>query len=156
MAVTSGVGSMEESEVKEMFNTNKVGILCLEDGEKPYGVALEHYYNGKSLLFASSLKLGQRKIDCIKNNGRACYVIYDSRREQPELIQKDIRCRSLIIEGPVSLAAVREVDDKENGKVKLQIIKLEIEKIDNWKCPRKKCHWHDQWFVRHPELVEGL
>ena len=156
MAVTRGVGAMNESEVNDMLNTNKVGILCLEDGSKHYGVPLEPYFNGKSLYFAASLRHGERKFNCIKNNGNACYVIYDSRREQPELVKTDIRCRSIMIEGRISLAAVKEVDDKESGKVPLQILKLEIEKMENWKCPRKKCHWHDQWFVRHPDLVEGL
>ncbi|OGL48803.1 MAG: hypothetical protein A3C43_04475 [Candidatus Schekmanbacteria bacterium RIFCSPHIGHO2_02_FULL_38_11] len=154
MSVTRGVGTMDESEVAEMFNTNKVGILCLSKKDKPYGVPLEHYFNGKNLYFAASLKHGERKINCIKNNGNACYTIYDSRREQPELISKDIRCRSVIIEGRINLAGVKEVDDKESGKVKLQILEMDIEKISNWKCPRKKCHWHDQWFVRHPDLVE--
>ena len=156
MSVTSGVSSMKESEATEMFNTNKVGILCLNDKDKPYGVPLEHYYDGKNLFFAASIKHGERKLNCIKNNGNACYIIYDSRREQPELIQKDIRCRSVMAEGKITQAAIKEVDDKEAGKVKLQILKIDIEKISKWECPRKKCHWHDQWFVRHPDLVEGL
>ncbi len=156
MSVTRGVGSMEKSEMTNIFQTNKVGILCLEDGAKPYGVPLEHYFDGKDLFFAASLKHGERKIDCIENNGNACYVIYDSRRENAELVKKDIRCRSVMAEGKVSLHAVREVEDKENGNVRLQIIKLAVEQIESWKCPRKKCHWHDQWFVRHPELVADL
>lgn len=156
MSVTRGVGTMLKKEMIDIFDTNKVGILCLEDSDKPYGVPLEHYFDGKNLFFAASLKHGERKINCIKNNGNACYVIYDSRRESPELMKKDIRCRSVIAEGKVSLHSVREVGDKENGKVKLQIIKLEVKKLESWTCPRKKCHWHDQWFVRHPELVEDL
>ena len=54
MAVTLGVGSMDESEVKDILKTNKVGLLCLEDGDRPYAVPLEHYFNGKNLYFATS------------------------------------------------------------------------------------------------------
>lgn len=156
MAVTRGVGTMDSMEMKEMFNEKKVGILCLEDGVKPYGVPLEHYFDGQNLFFAASLKHGERKINCIKKNENACYIIYDSRRENPTLVEKDVRCRSVIAEGKISLHTVREVEDKENGNVRLQIIKLAVEKLENWKCPRKKCHWHEQWFVRHPELIEDL
>jgi nitroimidazol reductase NimA-like FMN-containing flavoprotein (pyridoxamine 5'-phosphate oxidase superfamily) len=156
MAVTRGVGSMNESEVKEMLDTSKVGILCLEDDDKPYGVPLEHYFDGKNLYFAASLKHGYRKFGCIKSNPNASYIVYDSRRENSELVSKGIRCRSLILEGRASLAAVKELDDKEMGRVKLQMIKLEVETIGNWKCPRKECHWHEQWFKRHPELVSDL
>ncbi len=156
MAVTRGVESMDESEVTDVLKTNKVGLLCLEDGDKPYAVPLEHYFNGKSLYFATSLRQGQRKMNCIKNNTNACYTLYDSRRENQELVSKGIRCRSVIVEGQISLAGVKELDDKEFGKVKLQMLKLDIEKIGNWKCPRETCHWHEQWFRRHPELIADL
>lgn len=62
MAVTRGVGFMDESEVKDILKTNKVGFLCLEDGEKPYAVLLEHYFNGKSLYFATSLRRYSREL----------------------------------------------------------------------------------------------
>ena len=156
MTVTRGVGSMDESEVTDMLKTNKVGLLCLEDGDKPYAVPLEHYFNGKNLIFATSLKQGQRKMNCIKNNTNACYVLYDSRRENQNLVSQGIRCRSVIVEGQISSAGVKELEDKEFGTVKLLLLKLTIEHIGNWKCPREKCHWHEQWFIRHPELVAGL
>jgi len=156
MAVTSGVGSMDEAEVREMFETNKAGLLSLVDGDKPYAVALEHYFDGKNLYFATSLKLGQRKMDCIRNNPRACYTLYDSRRDKPEIVSKGIRCRSILVEGRVSVAGVKELEDKQFGKVQLQMLKMEIDMIGNWKCPRKECHWHEQWFKRHPDLVTGL
>jgi len=119
MAVTRGVESMDESEVKDLLKTNKVGLLCLEDGEKPYAVPLEHHFNGKSLYFATSLRQGQRKMNCIKNNSNACYTIYDSRRENQELVSKGIRCRSVIVEGQISLAGVKELEDKKNWKLEM-------------------------------------
>lgn len=156
MTVTRGVGSMDETEVTDILKNNKVGILCLEDGKKPYAVPLEHYYKGNSLYFATSYRQGQRKINCIQNNGNATYVLYDSRRENQESLSKGIRCRSIIVDGQISTAGIKELDDKEFGRVKLQMLKLEIDKIENWKCPREKCHWHAQWFERHPELVDSL
>jgi len=54
MLVTRGVGSMDKSEVTNILKNNKAGVLCLEDGEKPYAIPLEHYFNGKSLYFTTS------------------------------------------------------------------------------------------------------
>ena len=156
MSVTPGVGSMEESEVMNFIKDSRAGILTLVDGNKPYPVPLEHYFDGKSLYFGTSTREGQRKIDCIKNNANACYVIYDSRREKPELVSKGILCRSVIIEGQISLVDVKEIDSKELGKFKLQRLKLDVRKIGNWKCPRKTCDWQKQWFKRFPDLVADL
>ncbi len=156
MEISPGVASMDEAEVTDMLKTNEAGVLCLEDGDKPYAVPVEHYFDGKNLHFATSLKYGYRKMECIKNNANACYSIYDSRRDNPELVSKDIRCRSLLVEGRIRATEVKELDDKEYGRVELQMLKLEVEKIGNWKCPRETCHWHEKWFKRHPELIEGL
>ena len=65
MTVTRGVGSMDQSEITDVLKNNKVGILCLEDDDKPYGVPLEHYYDGKNLYFATSLRHGERKMDLL-------------------------------------------------------------------------------------------
>jgi nitroimidazol reductase NimA-like FMN-containing flavoprotein (pyridoxamine 5'-phosphate oxidase superfamily) len=147
---------MGESDVKDMLKTTKVGLLCLEDGDKPYAVPLEHYFDGKNLYLATALGEGLGKTNCIKNNSNACYSVYDSRRQNPELVSQDIRCRSLLVEGKISIAGIKELTDKEFGKVQLQMLKLEVKEIGNWQCPRETCHWHEQWFIRHPELVEGL
>ena len=156
MSVTPGVGSMEESEVMNFIKDSRAGILTLVDGNKPYPVPLEHYFDGKSLYFGTSTSEGQRKINCIKNNANACYVISDSRREKPELFKQGIPCRSVIIEGQISLADVKEVDIKEFGKAQVQMLKLDIGEIGNWKCPRKTCDWPTPWFERYPDLVAGL
>jgi len=156
MSVTLGVGIMDESEVMDFIKNNKAGVLTLVDGDKPYGVPVEHYFDGKSLYFVTSSKWGQRKINCIKNNANACYVIHDSRRDRPELVKKGILCRSLIIEGQISLDDVKEIDSKEQGKVELQRLKLDVGEIGNWKCPRKTCDWQWSWFERFPSLVEDL
>jgi len=153
MAVTAGVGSMDETEVMNFIKDHRAGILTLVDGGRPYGVPVEHYFDGKSLYFATSPKDGQRKINCIKNNANACYIIYDSRAETPELVKKGIPCRSVIIEGQISLADVKEVNTKKSGKAKVQMLKLDVGEIGNWKCPAKTCDWLTPWFTKYPSLV---
>jgi len=156
MSVTRGVGSMDESEVINFLKDSRAGILMLVDGDKPYGVAVEHYFDGKSLYFVTSTREGQRKINCIKNNSNACYMISDSRREKPELVKKGIRCRSVLIEGQISLADVKEMDTKELGKVKVQMLRLDIGEIGNWKCPGTSCDWPTPWFERYSNLVADI
>jgi len=156
MSVTLGVGIMDESEVMDFIKNNKAGVLTLVDGDKPYGVPVEHYFDGKSLYFVTSSKWGQRKINCIKNNANACYVIHDSRRDRPELVKKGILCRSVIIEGQISLADVKEMDTKEYGKVNVQMLKLDAGQISNWKCPAKTCDWQKAWFENYPNLLADI
>ena len=153
MSVTPGVGAMDETEVMNFIKDSRAGILMLVDGDKPYGVPLEHYFDGKSLYFATSLEDGERKINCIKNNANACYMIYDSRGETPELVKKGIPCRSVIIEGQISLDDVKEVDTKRSGKAKVQMLKLDVGEIGNWKCLNKVCDWSTPWFEKYPNLV---
>jgi len=116
MAAT-GVGLMGRSEVMNFIKDSPVGILTLVDGDRPYGVPLEHHFDGKTLRFITSPRKG-RKLNCIERNPNACYVIYESRREEPE---KVTRCRSVIIEGQVTF----------NGAT----LKMDVGKIENWKCP---------------------
>ncbi len=156
MSVTRGVGSMDESEVMNFIKDSRAGVLTLVDGDRPYGVPVEHYFDGKSLYFGTSSREGQRKINCIKNNANACYIIFDSRREKPELVEKGIPCRSVIIEGQISLVDVKEVETKEFGKIKTQMLKLDVGEIGNWKCLRKTCDWPTPWFERYPDLVADL
>ena len=149
--VTRGVGSMDANEELNFIKEHKAGVLSLVDGDRPYSVPLEHYFDGKSLHFIISSRENQRKINCIKNNANACFVIYDSRRNQPEIVSKGILCRSVIIEGKISLH-VKEIA-KADRKIKLQMLKLDVEKIGNWICPRQTCDWQTPWFARYPELV---
>jgi len=156
MSVTPGVGAMDEAEVMSFIKDTSAGILTLIDGDKPYPVPVEHYFDGKSLYFMTSTREGQRKIKCIKNNANASYVLSDSRREKPELVKRGIPCRSVIFEGKIHLADVKEIDTKEFGKVKAQMLKLDIEDIGNWKCIRKTCDFPTPWFETYSNLVADL
>lgn len=149
--VKPGVGSMAEDEELSFIKDHRAGVLSLVDGDRPYSVPLEYYFDGKSLHFIISSRENQRKVNCIRNNANACFVIYDSRRDQPEIVSKGLLCRSVIIEGRVSLHF--EDMNTAEGKHKVQMLKLEVEKIGNWKCSRPKCDWRNPWFIKHPELV---
>ncbi|RJO60175.1 hypothetical protein C4544_05965 [candidate division WS5 bacterium] len=149
--VKPGVGAMTESEKTIFIKEHKTGVLSLMDGDRPYSVPLEHYFDGKSLHIIISSRENQRKVNCIKNNANACYVIYDSRRDNPEIVSKRLRCRSVIIEGKVSLYFK---DMKKGNEVKkVQMLRLDIENIGNWICPRQVCDWRNPWYAKHPELI---
>jgi nitroimidazol reductase NimA-like FMN-containing flavoprotein (pyridoxamine 5'-phosphate oxidase superfamily) len=153
MSVTQGVGAMNDSEVTEFIKNSRVGVLNLVDGDKAYGVPVEHYYDGKSLLIAVSAREGQRKIECIKKNPNASFTIYESRREKPEIVKKGIRCRSVIIEGKIRLDSIKELPAKDGTMAKVQMLRLNIKKIGNWYCPRKSCDYQSAWFDRYPSLI---
>jgi nitroimidazol reductase NimA-like FMN-containing flavoprotein (pyridoxamine 5'-phosphate oxidase superfamily) len=156
MPNTKGVGALSESEVTDFIKDHPVGVLTLVDGDKPYSVVLEHYFDGQSLYFGTSPREDRRKNQCIKQNANACYTIYDSRRELPELVEKGIRCRSVLIEGKIGVATIKEIESKEYGPVRLQMLKLEVGEISNWVCPGRKCDWQRRWYDRRPELVSDI
>ena len=115
--VAPGVGSMDQSEVISFIKDHPAGVLALVDGDKPYAVPLEHHFDGKILSFTISTRKG-RKNKCIANNANACYVIHESRRENPK---KATPCRSVIIEGRIT----------SHGTT----LEMDISHIGNWECP---------------------
>ena len=115
--VAQGVGLMDQSEVLGFIKEKAAGVLALVDGDKPYAVPLEHHFHGRTLTFITTPREG-RKSKCIQDNSNACYVIHESRRENPE---QAIRCRSVVIEGRVTLRG--------------STLEMEIDRIGNWKCP---------------------
>ena len=150
---TPGVGSMSKSEVIDFIKKSKAGVLCLIDEDRPYAVPLEHFYHNNCLYFAVSAREDSRKLRCIRKNNRACYVIYESRREKPEMVKEGRMCRSIIVEGKIIPVAVKEID-VGNRKVKLQILKLEMEKIGNWVCPLEECDMRPHILERRPDLLK--
>ena len=156
MAGTRGVGGMTEPEVAAFIRESACGVLTVIDGDKPYSVVLEHYYDGRNFYFGTSTREEQRKLSCIRRNSNASYMIHESRREKPEMIKQGIMCRSVLIEGTVSEAGIRQIQSKEFGAVNLALLKLEPREIGNWQCPRRSCDWRHRWYERYPELVADL
>ena len=147
-----GVGGMTDSETADFIRQSPCGTLTFVDGDRPYSVVLEHYYDGKNFFFITSNREDQRKYDCMKHNTRASFMIYESRREKPEIVKQGIMCRSVLVEGTAAVAAVRQV----NQAVSVRVLKLVPEAISNWRCPRTSCDWKTRWYERAPELLEGL
>jgi hypothetical protein len=147
---------MSEAETADFIRAHPVGVLCLVDGDRPYAVALEHYYDGENLYFGTSTREDQRKVRCLKQNARACYVIYESRREDPSMVQRGIPCRSVLIEGTVGIAGIKRIESREYGPVRLQMLKLSAGETSNWQCLRKRCDWQERWYERYPELTADL
>ena len=156
MAGTRGVGSMTESEVTALIRQSACGVLTVIDGDQPYSVVLEHYYDGRNLYFGTSTRAEQRKLSCIRRSPSASYMIHESRRERPEMVTQGIMCRSVLIEGSVSEAGIKQIESAEFGTVNLGLLKLEPRRISNWLCPRQRCDWRQRWFERYPELVADL
>jgi nitroimidazol reductase NimA-like FMN-containing flavoprotein (pyridoxamine 5'-phosphate oxidase superfamily) len=156
MAATRGVGILTEPEVNDFIKASACGVLTVLDGDQPYSVVLEHYYDGHNLYFGSSTREDQRKLRCIRGNSSASYMMHESRREKPEMVKQGIMCRSVLIEGTISEAGIKQIQSKEFGAVNLAMLKLEPREISNWQCPRRTCDWRVRWFERYPELVADL
>jgi nitroimidazol reductase NimA-like FMN-containing flavoprotein (pyridoxamine 5'-phosphate oxidase superfamily) len=150
---TRGVGAMTESELASFLKESKTGVLCLIDGDSPYAVPLEHVYRDSHLYFVVSAKDDRRKLRCIKRNNRACYVVYESRRERPEMIEKRQFCRSLIIEGKVTPTQIKELDLGDR-MVQLQILRMQVDHIGNWRCPTDSCTLRPHILLRQPTLLD--
>jgi len=112
-----GVGLMAQADVINFIKENPAGVLSLIDGDKPYAVPLEHFFDGKTLTFKISARKG-RKVACIEKNPSACYVVYKSRREETG---HEHPCRSVLIEGRLNLSGTT--------------LTMDISSISNWRCP---------------------
>jgi len=153
---TRGVGDMTEAEVTDFIKQCACGVVTVLDGDRPYSVVLEHYYDGKNFYFGTSTREEQRKLKCIRENPHTSFMMYQSRREKPEMMKRGIMCRSVLVMGKLSEAAVKSVQSKEFGQVNLKLLKLEPDTISNWRCTRKTCDWNTRWYERYPDLVADL
>lgn len=155
---TNAGGSMKETEVLEIMKAKRPGVLCFVDGNKPYAVPMGHYFkDAKTIYFSSSG--GIRKLKCIENNPNVCFVIYDSLRQSPSLIKKQVPCRSIVIEGKISIMEPKETKINGYGVIKTQLLKLDIEKIGDFKCPiafGNLCKPKRMWWENYPEIVAEL
>jgi nitroimidazol reductase NimA-like FMN-containing flavoprotein (pyridoxamine 5'-phosphate oxidase superfamily) len=153
---TRGVGDMTDAEVKDFIKQCACGVVTVLDGNRPYSVVLEHYYDGKNFYFTSSTCEDQRKLRCLRENPNASFMMYESRREKPGMLKQGIMCRSVLVMGRLSEAATKPVQSKEFGSVNVKLLKLEPDAISNWRCTRKTCDWNTRWYERYPDLVAGL
>ena len=97
---------MPESDIKEILIRSTNGVLCLIDsGSQPYGVPMSFIYDGKNSIYFHCALSG-RKIDCIRNNPNACFVVIDKDEIHPE--EFTTYFRSVILEGSIKILSDRQ------------------------------------------------
>ena len=125
-------------EYDAVLQQNLVGTLSLSDGTSPYAVQLEYLYHEGAFYMATSLE--GRKIDTLNKNNRAVFTVFKDRLSHPEMIKENIRCWSVMAEGPVETLFVKEVTTPKGGIYPFRLLKLTIEKKGSWQCNRKVCN----------------
>ena len=135
-----------EAEAKTILNKATNGVLCLMDyDDSPYGVPMSFIYDGEGSIYFHCALTG-RKIDCIKQNPKACFTVIDQDEIHPE--EFTTYFRSVIVEGTVSILKDRnqmiealkllstkyspgiDCDSEiEKGIDRVSILKLEIDSI---------------------------
>lgn len=102
-------------EVEQILNHGEVGRLGLCRDARPYVVPLCYYYDGKAVYFHGAPR--GRKIDCIKDGGRACFLVDHllevQKSEHP--CKFNVAFKSVMVEGAITL-----VEDEEEKMAALQ------------------------------------
>ena len=156
MPGTQGVGDLTGEQVTALIKNSRVGVLSMVDGNRPYAVAVEHYYDGQHLWVLVSSREGQRKIECLRKNPNACFTIYQSRRQNPEIVKQGVRCQSVLLEGKCFVDGVKKTTDKNGKEIRAQRLRFDVETIGNWQCPgTRPCDYTRAWFDRYPELAKA-
>lgn len=66
--------TLERTEIDTFLKNRKVGLLSLEGDRQPYAIPLAYAYDGNDIYLTMG---GQgRKMNCIAQNKRACFVVY--------------------------------------------------------------------------------
>jgi len=125
-------------EYDDVLQSNLVGILSLTDGTSPYAVQLEYLYHNGALYMATSVE--GRKMDYLNRNNRAVFTVFQDRHSHPEMIHKNVRCRSVMAEGRVETLLIKEVLTHKGEVYPFRLLKFTIEKRGSWQCDRKICN----------------
>ncbi|HOL17197.1 MAG TPA: pyridoxamine 5'-phosphate oxidase family protein [Bacillota bacterium] len=102
-------------EIEQILNQSEVGRLGLCRDARPYVVPLCYYYNGKAIYFHGAPR--GRKVDCIKDGGRACFLVdhFMEVQKSENPCKFNVAFKSVMVEGPVTL-----VEDEEEKVAALQ------------------------------------
>ena len=104
MQMRRGRQLLPEEESIRILKEATNGVLCLEDGDRPYGVPMSFIYDDKESIYFHCALEG-RKLQCIKNNPKACFTIIEKDEIIPEKFTTYFR--SVIVEGEISIIAER-------------------------------------------------
>ena len=128
---------LTRQECEEVLRSNDIGVLSVTNGQYPYAVPVEFLYQDNR-IYVGTYVTG-RKMDYLAKNSRGAFVVYESRHANPEMIEKKIPCRSVMVEGPVMIVDDREFETRRGGKRVYRLIRLDIEEMGNWRCNRRTC-----------------
>jgi len=129
---------LTQKEYDTMLHDNLVGTLSLSDGTRPYAIQLEYLFHDRNLYMATSVE--GRKIDYLKKNDRAVFTIFKDRFSHPEMIEQNIRCRSIMAEGKVETLFIKNVRTPKGDTYPFRLLKFTVEKWGSWQCNRKTCN----------------
>jgi len=127
-----------QKEYDAMLQDNLVGTLSLSDGTSPYAIQIEYLFHDGALYMGTSVE--GRKIDYLEKNDRAVFTIFKDRLSHPEMIEKKIRCRSIMAEGRVETLFIKEVSTPKGDIYPFRLLKFTVEKWGSWQCNRKACN----------------
>lgn len=96
---------MNPEECLRFLQEASFGILALSDGDQPYAVPLNHYYENNRLYFHAAHQ--GRKLEIIRSNPKVCYTVAEMQAVKPSdnglLCSFGAYYRSLICSGTASL-----------------------------------------------------
>lgn len=128
---------LTRQECEEVLKSNDIGVLSVTNGQYPYAVPVEFLYQDNG-IYVGTYVTG-RKMDYLAGNSRGAFVVYESRHANREMIRKKIPCRSVMVEGPVTVVDDREFETRHGGKRAYRLIRLDIEEMGSWRCNRGTC-----------------
>jgi pyridoxamine 5'-phosphate oxidase-like protein len=128
---------LDESEYGDMLRQNIIGTLSLCEGQSPYAVQVEYLYQGGAIYIITFHE--GRKIECLKQNNRAVFTVFEDRHSHPDMLKQKIRCRSVMAEGTVETIYIKEVTNHKGAVLPFRLLRFNIEKTGSWQCDRKRC-----------------
>jgi nitroimidazol reductase NimA-like FMN-containing flavoprotein (pyridoxamine 5'-phosphate oxidase superfamily) len=99
----------DNREVERMLEGTYHGVLTMSTGGEPYGVPLNHAYQSGKFYFHCAPE--GKKLDCIRENPKVCYVV-GRHWGSPEDFKQDMKCHgrweSVIAHGRAVIIEDRE------------------------------------------------
>lgn len=120
-----------------LLNENVIGTLSLTDGERPYAIQLEYLYHEGAVYMGTYLT--GRKIDCMEQSDRAVFTVFEDRHGHPEMIKKNIPCRSVMVEGRIGTIHKKEFTNRKGETKTYRLLRFEVEEMGSWQCSRPVC-----------------
>jgi nitroimidazol reductase NimA-like FMN-containing flavoprotein (pyridoxamine 5'-phosphate oxidase superfamily) len=128
---------LTQAQCEAVLNEHLIGTLSLTDGKRPYAIQLEYLFHDGALYMGTYLT--GRKIDYMKQNDRAVFTVFDDRHGHPEMIKKNVPCRSVMVEGRIGTLHQKEFTNRKGETKTYRLLRFEIEEMGSWQCSRPVC-----------------